>query len=224
MFSDDEDDPGGAHATHSRKSGRFISPTSRPRGSSPLSPTAPKRPRGASPTMPATTASDASRVVGSLAALMDSGKQHGKRYGPLHRSEQATILIALATVELAAVVAHGAAAAAAAGGDALLLSLPRKLLRGARAHAATTRPRRECCATPKISATPQRSWFDRAARRGPPAATAEAAAQRDRAPRARCRNAARRHRARAGDRHREDLRGRKGARRARQDVGHGVRD
>mmetsp|Transcript_7909 Transcript_7909/g.28067 ORF Transcript_7909/g.28067 Transcript_7909/m.28067 type:complete len:223 (-) Transcript_7909:1339-2007(-) len=158
MFSDDEDDPGGAHATHSRKSGRFISPTSRPRGSSPLSPTAPKRPRGASPTMPATTASDASRVVGSLAALMDSGKQHGKRYGPLHRSEQATILIALATVELAAVVAHGAAAAAAAGGDALLLSLPRKLLRGARAHAATTRPRYEYCATQNTSATPQRSW------------------------------------------------------------------
>ncbi|KAJ1448778.1 hypothetical protein M885DRAFT_623126 [Pelagophyceae sp. CCMP2097] len=40
------------------------------------------------------------RVVGSLAEIIDSGKQRGNHYEPLHCSEQAAILVVLATAEL----------------------------------------------------------------------------------------------------------------------------
>ncbi|KAJ1453513.1 hypothetical protein M885DRAFT_618968 [Pelagophyceae sp. CCMP2097] len=48
----------------------------------------------------ATTAANLPRVVGFLAEIIDSGKQRGNHYEPLHRSEQAAILVVLATAEL----------------------------------------------------------------------------------------------------------------------------
>mmetsp|Transcript_30823 Transcript_30823/g.106567 ORF Transcript_30823/g.106567 Transcript_30823/m.106567 type:complete len:232 (-) Transcript_30823:88-783(-) len=132
MCSDDEEGAGGANVrivrprTPRTALGKFAAAAPSTRSAATAPPAAAKQPRGAKAAPapaakrsrveppPAATAANASpRVVHSLEDLVDPRTQRGNRYAPLHRTEQITIVIKLATAELDAVIANGAAAAAA---------------------------------------------------------------------------------------------------------------
>jgi hypothetical protein len=116
MCSDDEEGAGGADAKISRRwtprtagGNLAAAPPSTGDAAAAAGPMA-KRPRVE--LLPAANAS--ARVVRSLADLVDAESHRGANlFAPLHRVEQAAIVIQLATAELTAVLENGAAAAAA---------------------------------------------------------------------------------------------------------------